>query len=318
MSQQSLDVVLGATGGVGQHLVGELERTGHNVRAVSRSRSRIGQAEAVAADITHPEDIIRATRNATVIYMAAAPAYYNWSDEFPAMIEGVIAAAERTGAKLVMVDNLYMYGPDVEDIREDSPQLPPGHKGKTRKAVAERIIAAHESGRITAAIARLSDYYGSGAKNSALVLTAIQPALNGKSLRWSGHPEQPHTLHYLPDVARALVILGDSPQADGEVWILPAADPLTGTQLIAMIETKVGSSVKWSRPPAAIFTIMGVFNKMMRELKETTYQFDQRYVSHADKFVDAFGPFETTSHAAALADTFASYRADSESTQVGA
>ncbi len=318
MSQQSLNVVLGATGGVGQHLVAELERTGHSVRAVSRAGSQIGEAEAVAADITSPEDIIRATRNASVVYMAAAPDYHKWADEFPAMIEGVIAAAERTGAKLVMVDDFYMYGPDVEDIREDSPQHPPGRKGKTRKAVAEQISAAHEAGRITAAIARLSDYYGSGAKNSALVLTAVEPALNGKTLRWSGHPEQPHTLHYLPDVARALVILGDSPQADGEVWILPAADPLTGTQLISMIETEVGSSVKWSRPPSAIFTIMGVFNQMMRELKETTYQFDQRYVSHADKFFDAFGPFETTSHTDALHETFATYRSDSESTQAGA
>ncbi|MFV1990942.1 MAG: NAD-dependent epimerase/dehydratase family protein [Acidimicrobiales bacterium] len=318
MSQQPLSVVLGATGGVGHHLVEALERHGHSVRAVSRSGSQVGSAESVSADIDTAEGIIKATAGATVIYMAAAPAYYDWAQRFEGMIDGVITGAERSGAKLVMVDNFYMYGPDVEDIYEDSPQSPPGHKGKTRKALAEQLMAAHEAGRTQVVIGRLSDYYGPGGKNSAMSVTAILPALNGKTLRWGGHPDRPHTLHYLPDVAKAFVTLGESDRANGEVWILPAAEPLTGTQLISLIESETGNSVKWSRPPAALFTVAGIFNKMMRELKETTYQFDQRYVSHANKYLEAFGAFDVTPHAEALRRTFDWYRSEAKAAKVNA
>ena len=56
----------------------------------------------------------------------------------------------------------------------------------------------------------------------------MKPALRGKRARWLGSLEQPHTLNYLEDMARALVTLGERDEADGQVWHLPAAEPLTG------------------------------------------------------------------------------------------
>jgi hypothetical protein len=36
----------------------------------------------------------------------------------------------------------------------------------------------------------------------------MRPALRGKRARWLGSLDQPHTLNYLADMARALVTLG--------------------------------------------------------------------------------------------------------------
>jgi nucleoside-diphosphate-sugar epimerase len=312
MESNPLHVVLGATGGIGRSIVTALEKDGHQVRAVSRSGTAIkgSAAEPLAADISIPQGAIDACKGASVVYMAAMPAYYNWPTEFPPMIENVIAGAEAAGAKIVMVDNLYMYGPDVEDIYEDSNQNPPGHKGKARKAVAAQLLAAHEQGRVRVTLGRLSDYYGPAGDNTAAAVTLIAPALEGKTIRWGGHPDRQHTLHYLPDVGRAFVTLATSDRADGQAWILPAADALTGTEVVELVNRAADKPVKWSRPPKMIMTIAGVFSKMLRELKETMYQFEQRYVSHSDRFVATFGPFEVTPHETAIADTLDWYRSE--------
>jgi nucleoside-diphosphate-sugar epimerase len=46
----------------------------------------------------------------------------------------------------------------------------------------------------------------------------------------SGRLDQPHTFHYLPDIARGLLFLAGRPEADGQIWHLPAAEPLTAQQ----------------------------------------------------------------------------------------
>ena len=105
-------VVIGGAGGTGAALVAELLRRGHRVRSVSR-RGAAGPmgTEAVAADVGIQSQALDATRGAAVIYQAAQPPYHQWSTNFPPMQAALLAAAEAHGSKLVMADNLYMYGP---------------------------------------------------------------------------------------------------------------------------------------------------------------------------------------------------------------
>ena len=106
-------VVLGATGGAGRALVAELARQGRRVRAVSRSATGPWPTgvEAVPADILRSEEVRKACRDAAVVYHAANVPYAQWQQVLPAMAENVIAGASAADAVLVVVDNLYMYGP---------------------------------------------------------------------------------------------------------------------------------------------------------------------------------------------------------------
>jgi nucleoside-diphosphate-sugar epimerase len=125
-------VVIGGAGGTGAALVVALLGRGHRVRSVSR-RGMPGPpgSEAVAADVAIPSQALDATHGAAVIYQAAQPAYHRWTADFPPMQTALLAAAEAHNSKLVMADNLYLYGPVEGSMREDTPPHPLGKKGGT-------------------------------------------------------------------------------------------------------------------------------------------------------------------------------------------
>lgn len=67
----------------------------------------------VAGDATDPESARKAAQGASVVYNALnAPNYEQWVTQFPPLQRGVLEGAARVGAKLVVMENLYMYGPD--------------------------------------------------------------------------------------------------------------------------------------------------------------------------------------------------------------
>jgi hypothetical protein len=79
---------------------------GEPVRAGVRSRGR----GSYRRERRRPRFAARAARGATVIYQTMNPPYHQWSAQFPALQAGVLAAAETTGARLVSMENVYMYG----------------------------------------------------------------------------------------------------------------------------------------------------------------------------------------------------------------
>ena len=79
---------------------------------VNRSGSaRVPEAvEVVGGDAADPQFTIEVTRGARVVYQTLNPPYERWVEEFPALQAGVLAAAEAQGARLVSMENVYMYG----------------------------------------------------------------------------------------------------------------------------------------------------------------------------------------------------------------
>ena len=54
-----------------------------------------------------------------------APHYHRWSDEFPPLQDAVVDAAIATGARLVVLENLYMYGPTAGAAMTESTPINP-------------------------------------------------------------------------------------------------------------------------------------------------------------------------------------------------
>jgi nucleoside-diphosphate-sugar epimerase len=283
-------VVLGATGGAGRALVAELARQNRRVRAVSRRASEPWPkgVEAVTADILRADEVRKACRDAAVVYHAANVPYAQWRQVLPAMTESVIAAASAADAVLVVVDNLYMYGPSSGPMTEDSPRRASGPKGQLRARLEETFLAAHRSGRVGVAIGRGSDFYGPHA-NSAATMLVIQPALRGKTASWLGSLDAPHTLSYLPDFARGLVTLGTNARAWGEVWHIPSGPPVTGRTFIAEVFEALGQPPRMRRLGRGMLTLAGLFNRQIREAREVLYQFEQPFVMDTSKFERTFG-----------------------------
>jgi nucleoside-diphosphate-sugar epimerase len=309
-AHDQLHVVLGASGGAGGALVRELASRGHRVRAVSRKPAADlpEEVEQVAADAADPAQTRTACQGATVVYHCAQPPYHRWAAEFPPLTQSIADAAAGAGARLVYADNLYTYGPVQGPLTEDLPARATTRKGRVRTLMAERLLAAHRSGTLQVAIARSSDYYGSGGANSFVGDILFGAAVKGNQARWLGRLDVPHSLNYLPDVARALATLGARPEAPGEVWHLPAAEPLTGRAFVALIAAALGRPVKVTATSRLALRIAGVFDPGARETIEMLYQWERPLVLDASKFQRAFGPLEPTPHHQAVATTVAWFR----------
>ncbi len=93
-------------------------------------------------------------------------------------------------------------------------------------------MQAHQRGDVRVVIGRAADFYGQGVRaviaNEALVRRAIQ----GKSVSWPGRLDVPHSLMFVEDLARSLLVLGERKEALGQVWHLPHAPALTPHQFL--------------------------------------------------------------------------------------
>src|SRR5215470_20375205 len=272
-----LQVVLGATGGVGQVLVQALAAQGAQVRAVNRSGRALVSAgvEIMAADLTNRESTRAACQGATIVYHCAGVPYNQWATYFPVMLDNVIAAVSATGATLVYIDNNYMYAPTSQPLTEESLQAPVSRKGKLRKRLAETILAAHAQGQIRATIGRAPDFYGPGVGTSFVGEQFFTAVVAGKRVPWLGKLDVPHALSFVEDVARGLLVLGTREQALGQVWHLPTAQALTGRQYIALASEVVGVPAKSLAVPGLMLRVLGLTNPVLRETVELLYEFNE-------------------------------------------
>jgi nucleoside-diphosphate-sugar epimerase len=165
-----------------------------------------------------------------VIYQTLSPAYPEWTARFPGLQAGVLAAAEAAGARLVSMENVYLYGrPAGHPLTEDRAHDAHTKKGQLRGRMARELLAAHHAGRVEVAIGRASDYFGPrGGAQSNLGDRVFPAALAGKTATVLGDPDQPHTYTYISDIGEGLAVLGEHSAAPGEVWHLPN-DPHTRT-----------------------------------------------------------------------------------------
>ncbi len=309
-----LQVVLGATGGIGQALVQELAAQGAQVRAVNRSGRALMQAsvEVVAADLTNRESTRAACQGATVVYHCAGLPYDQWATYLPVMLDNVITAVSATRATLVYTDNCYMYAPTAEPLTEESLQAPVTRKGKLRKHLAETVLAAHAQGQIRATIGRAPDVYGPGVRTSVVGEQFFTALLAGKRVPWLGKLDVPHALSFVEDFARGLIVLGTHEQVLGQVWHIPTAQALTGRQYIALASEAAGVQAHALAVSGLMLRVLGLTNAVLRESVELLYEFNEPYLFDGSKFTSAFDGIPTPHHEA-MRQTVAWYRKPGES-----
>lgn len=300
-----LHVVLGAGGGIGAAVTRALVARGEEVRAVGRSvpAGLPSGVEGLAADVSTADGAARAVRGASVVIHAAQPPLDRWLADFEPLTRTIADATGRQDARLVFVDNLYMYGPHDGPIGELTPRRPAGPKAAMRERMAGELLGRRE--QLDVVVARLADYYGPGGVGSALGEPVFASAVAGRKVRWPGPLGVPHTAAYLPDVGRAVAVLAAAPGSGGGVWHLPAAEPIDGTAFGEHLAAALGRAVDVTGTGPIGYWIASRFLPVLRELAETQYQWRGPFVSDHSRFEAAFGPFTVTPHATAIAQTAA-------------
>jgi nucleoside-diphosphate-sugar epimerase len=288
----TLHVVLGA-GQIGALVSDLLVASGQRVRQVRRAAAGAAHPlrEWMRGDVRDLAFVEEATRGAAVIYDCLNPANYQWDDLLFPLARAAMHGAAKSGARLVALDNLYMYGRPDGAMTEDTPMRPCSRKGAMRVQLAEERLAAHRRGDVRVAIARASDFFGPGTSTQATVFGErfYQRVLAGKKAEIVGDPDLPHAYSYCPDVARGLIALGGSEEAMGKVWHLPTHEAETTRATIARFARALGEEVRITRVPTFLLRTAGVFAPIFREVAEMIYQWEIPYALDDRRFRVAFG-----------------------------
>src|ERR687889_1042018 len=291
-----LHVVFG-TGPVGIFVMEALMQRGRRrVRMINRSgRASVPEGvEVIGGDATDEVFAREASEGASVVYFALNPHYDKWPELFPPLQAGVLEGAASAGAKLIAMENLYMYGPtEGRPLTEDLPHAPNTRKGAVRARMSEELMEAHSSGRVRVAIGRASDYFGPRVLVSAAGEQVFGRAAVGKGAQVAGDPDQPHTYTYAPDVGRGLVVLGEREEALGQAWHLPGPETVTTRAFVETIFKEVGKPARIQAAPKILLRAIGLFNPGMREMIEMLYEFEEPFVVDHSKFEQAFGEHAT-------------------------
>ncbi|MFP3906321.1 MAG: NAD-dependent epimerase/dehydratase family protein [Acidimicrobiales bacterium] len=300
-------VIVGA-GAVGTHTARHLVAAGHEVRVVTRSGSGPTEPgiERVAADATDPGALARLVDGAAALYNCANPSgYHQWTRDWPPLAASLLATAERTGAVLVTMSNLYGYGPVDAPMTEDTPLAATGSKGRIRARMWLDALAAHEAGRARVTEARASDFFGPEGGNDHLGRRFMPKLLAGKRLSHIASPDVPHSWTYLPDVGRTLATLGTDERAWGRAWHVPTNPPLTYRQMAELMAAEADAPTpKISTIPHWLQRGLGLAMPMVRELEETHHQFAEPWILDSSAVTEVFG-LEPTPMDRAVADTVA-------------
>ncbi|MFF7971957.1 NAD-dependent epimerase/dehydratase family protein [Streptomyces sp. NPDC007905] len=286
----SLSIILGF-GPAGAATARLLADQGHSVRVVTRSGRRPEPGiEHVALDARDNKGLTEAAQGADAIYSCASPPYHRWAGEWPSLASSVCAAAEATGAVLVMLGNLYGYGPVSGPMTEELPLAATGTKGRVRAGVWEQARRLHEQGRIRAVEVRASDFFGPGVTDGGHLAARVVPRLlRGKPVSTLGDPDAPHSWSYVPDVAGALVEVAGEERAWGRVWHVPTQPAQSTREMVRRLAAQAGvEPVAVRRLPPAVLGVAGVFVPLIRELKEVRYQFDYPFVVDSSAYEAAF------------------------------
>lgn len=285
--------ILGAGGPVANALQKELSTGTDRIRLASR-RPVTGAADRTEWKSTNLLDrtqVIAAAKGSDILYMCAGLRYDNrvWAQEWPVIMDNLIAAAKDSGARLIFFDNVYMYGWVQGAMTEETSHRPLSEKGRIRAKISETLQSEMAKGSIRASIARAADFYGSQSLNSFLDGTVLAKYAAGKKATWLGKLATLHSFTYVPDAGKAVRLLGEHPESDGQVWHLPTAPAMTGQQFLELAAKTFSVEAKAMSVSKGLINLIGIFNRMMKETAEMWYQYDSDYVFSSKKFEQTFG-----------------------------
>jgi nucleoside-diphosphate-sugar epimerase len=286
--EMSEHVIVGA-GAVGSAAALLLAEQGEHVRIVSRHGSgpEHPAIERVAADATDAERLTAVATGAAVLYNCASPQYHQWFTDWPPLAAALLTAAERSGAVLATMSNLYGYGPVDGPITQKTPMAATHPKLRLRAEMWADARAAHEAGRIRATEVRASDYI----ELNSLISTQIGKPLLAGSRAYSPWPlDVPHSWTSIQDSARALVTLAASEWALGEAWLVPTNPALSVRQLATRFAQVNGApAAKVTAIPYPVMWATGLFMPILKELRTTRYQFTAPFVVDSSATTQMFG-----------------------------
>ncbi|WP_420155396.1 NAD-dependent epimerase/dehydratase family protein [Siphonobacter sp.] len=287
-----MQTILGSGGAVSVPLAQHLRTYTDDIRLVSRTPQRVNPTDTLfPANLLDAAQVDAAVAGSSIVYLTAGLPYRTklWQQQWPIVIQNVLQACRNHQARLVFLDNIYALGYVHGPMTEETPLNPVSKKGEVRAKIARQLQEENQAGNVEIMIARAPDFYGPNVKTSVVDITVIQNLKKGKKAQWLINSEVKHSFIFTPDAGHAVALLGNTPEAFGQIWHLPTAAPaLTGAEFIAACAQELGVSSKFTTLPKWMVQLGGLFVPDLKESVEMLYQYEHEYLFDSSKFEKHF------------------------------
>lgn len=270
--------LIGATGAAGRAIAEELHAQGRPYRAIARSRERLDAlfgsdplAERAVWDPADPASVRAALDGVeSAVYLVGVD--YWAFDQHPVLMQAALDGAIAAGVKrMLLYGTVYPYGaPQSTPVSEAHPREPHTFKGRMRARAEQVLMDADARGAIRGAVLRIPDLYGPGMEKSFLS-SAFANAPLGKTAQVLGPIDTPHQFAYIPDTAKIVTALVESDAAYGTHWNYAGSGVITQREFVAKIYAACGTTPKLMVANLWMLRLMGLFDRLMRELIEMHY-----------------------------------------------
>lgn len=285
--------ILGAGCTIGKELATILPTYTDIVRLVSRHPEKVNATdEIMAADLNDPTEVDQAVAGSEVVYLTAGLPYRLkiWQEQWPRIMENIILACKKHGARLIFFDNIYVYGKVNGPITESAPYHPASKKGEVRLQLAQMLTHAWEHGDITGAIVRSADFYGPGVTHAVFNMLVTDKLKEKNKAQWLCNDRVRYSMTFTPDAAKGTAFIGNTPDAMNQVWHLPtSSEKVTARDLIALCAEITGGPSAHTVLKKWMLRLAGLFDKTIGEMGEMLYQYENDYIFDSSKFEKRFG-----------------------------
>lgn len=264
--------VTGASGFIGQAVVGRLLRSGHSVRALllpQEPEGQAGGASIVRGDVTSPETLSGSIKDSqAVVHLAGSVGFQTWKNCLAINRDGtsnVAREAVNAGVRrFIHMSSVSVYGrtPGVP-IREDFPLKKIGDPYGDTKIDAENAVQEWaRRGNLDLTIIRPTVVYGPGDNK---FLPALLRNLRSGRFRILGDGRQTVDLIHVEDVAAFVLRILEEPRSVGKIYNLSNPGNPSWNDMLKMLssELEIPMPQKHLSYPAA-YRLAGVLELISR------------------------------------------------------
>lgn len=185
-------LILGSHGKIGSHSAQAFESAGWEVR---RFRRGVDSLKAAATGV----DVIVNGFN--------PPGYRNWATSIPRYTTEIIEAAKASGATIIVPGNVYVFGDCGGTWDANTPHRATTRKGRIRIDMETAYRQAADEG-VQTIVLRAGDFLDPNRDGTLMGQAILREIAKGR-IASLGDPSARHAYAYVPDWARAAVMLAE-------------------------------------------------------------------------------------------------------------
>jgi nucleoside-diphosphate-sugar epimerase len=302
-------LILGSTGSIGYAFAENLISKNISITILVRDVQKASNlfqgnllVEIIQSDVQDLSLLKSISADKKYIFHGINYPYDKWFGNMDAATHKVIEAASQNKAMIIFPGNVYNYG-NMPLIQEDSLQNPCTRKGALRVQLEEMLKQAAESEKCKVLNIRLPDFWGPNVLNEG-VKPVFMNALHKKALPYIFRTDIPHQMVFTKDAAEIMVRLMergiDKPY---EIYNYGGYVHPTIKGFLNQISRLANAPEKITVYPKWLFSVMGLFMPVMKEVKEMLYLYENSVILDDNKVRKMFPDFRETNLEEAIKET---------------